>query len=183
MTVLALGFIPGGAYAALDGVKTFVEEGNQNVKIGNGISLRNNNGKNGAVAIGDHVQIDDYVMQEGSVAIGKNAFVENLYGNQEKNFKFNQQDLTKWASSIAIGQNAYARSGSTMIGDHKYIGKLGDTEVDGSNVLNVKSKNVNINAIIRARFPPSSGRIRLFPGNTMAVTGHPMLRKIWEPVL
>ena len=146
MTVLALGFAPGGVYAAIDGVTTFVEPGNQNVKIGNGISLRNNNGKNGAVAIGDHVQIDDYVMQEGSVAIGKNAFVENMYGNQEKFFKFNQQDITKWASSIAIGQNAYARSGSTMIGDHKYIGKLGDTEVDGSNVLNVKSKNVNINA-------------------------------------
>lgn len=146
MTVLALGFAPGGVYAAIDGVTTFVEPGNQNVKIGNGISLRNNNGKNGAVAIGDHVQIDDYVMQEGSVAIGKNAFVENLYGNQEKNFKFNQQDLTKWASSIAIGQNAYARSGSTMIGDHKYIGKLGDTDVDGSDVQKVKSKNVNINA-------------------------------------
>ena len=54
--------------------------------------------------------------------------------------------MTKWASSIAIGQNAYARSGSTMIGDHKYIGKLGDTEVDGSDVQKVKSKNVNINA-------------------------------------
>ncbi|MBB6477989.1 hypothetical protein HNR45_001042 [Negativicoccus succinicivorans] len=146
MTVLALGFIPGVAYAELDGVTTFVESGNQNVKIGNGISLRNNDGKNGAVAIGDHVQIDDYVHQEGSIAIGKNAFVENLYGNQEKNFKFNQQDETKWASSIAIGQNAYARSGSTMIGDHKYIGKLGDTDVDGSKVQNVKSKNININA-------------------------------------
>lgn len=146
MAVLALGFIPGAAYAAIDGVTTFVEPGNQNVKIGNGISLRNNNGKNGAVAIGDHVQIDDYVMQEGSVAIGKNAFVENMWGNQEKFFKFKQEDATKWASSIAIGQNAYARSGSTMIGDHKYIGKLGDTEVDGSDVLKVKSKNVNINA-------------------------------------
>ncbi len=146
MTVLALGFIPGGAYAALDGVKTFVEEGNQNVKIGNGIDLRNNSVKNGAVAIGDHVQIDDYVMQEGSVAIGKNAYVENMWGNQEKFFKFNQEDETKWASSIAIGQNSYARSGSTMIGDHKYIGKLGDTDVDGSDVQKVKSKNVNINA-------------------------------------
>ena len=146
MAVLALGFIPGAAYAAPDGVKTFVEPGNQNVKIGNDISLQNNDGKNGAVAIGDHVKIDDYVHQEGSIAIGKNAFVENLYGNQEKIFKFNQQDETKWASSIAIGQNAYARSGSTMIGDHKYIGKLGDTDVDGSKVQNVKSKNININA-------------------------------------
>ena len=146
MTVLALGFIPSGAYAAIDGVKTFVEPGNQNVKIGNGIDLRNNSVKNGAVAIGDHVQIDDYVMQEGSVAIGKNAYVENMWGNQEKFFKFNQEDETKWASSIAIGQNSYARSGSTMIGDHKYIGKLGDTDVDGSDVQKVKSKNVNINA-------------------------------------
>lgn len=146
MAVLALGFIPGGAYAALDGVKTFVEPGNQNVQIGNGTSLENNEGKNGAVAIGDHAKINDYVMQEGSIAIGKNAFVENMYGNQEKIFKFNQQDLTKWASSIAIGQNAYARSGSTMIGDHKYIGKLGDTDVDGSDVQKVRSKDININA-------------------------------------
>ena len=146
MTVLALGFIPGGAYAALDGVKTFVEPGNQNVQIGNGTSLENNNGQNGAVAIGDHAKINDYVSQEGSIAIGKNAFVENMWGNQEKNFKFSQEDATKWASSIAIGQNAYARSGSTMIGDHKYIGKLGDTEVDGSDVQKVKSKDININA-------------------------------------
>lgn len=87
MAVLALGFIPGAAYAAPDGVKTFVEPGNQNIKIGNGISLPNDNGKNGAVAIGDHVKIDDYVMQEGSIAIGKNAFVENMYGNQEKKFQ------------------------------------------------------------------------------------------------
>lgn len=48
--------------AVLDGVNTFVEAGNQNIKIGNDISLRNNSTKNGAVAIGDHAQIDDYVM-------------------------------------------------------------------------------------------------------------------------
>ena len=85
-------------------------------------------------------------MQEGSIAIGKNAFVENMYGRQEKNFKFGQSNEKKWASSVAIGQNSYARSGSVMIGDHKYIGKLGDVEVDGSDVQKVKSRNVNINA-------------------------------------
>lgn len=132
--------------AALDGVNTFVEPGNQNIKIGNDIDLRNNSTKNGAIAIGDHAQIDDYVMQEGSIAIGKNAFVENMYGRQEKNFKFGQSNEKKWASSVAIGQNSYARSGSVMIGDHKYIGKLGDVEVDGSDVQKVKSRNVNINA-------------------------------------
>ena len=132
--------------AVLDGVNTFVEPGNQNIKIGNDIDLRNNSTKNGAIAIGDHAQIDDYVMQEGSIAIGKNAFVENMYGRQEKNFKFGQSNEKKWASSVAIGQNSYARSGSVMIGDHKYIGKLGDVEVDGSDVQKVKSRNVNINA-------------------------------------
>ena len=132
--------------AALDGVNTFVEPGNQNIKIGNGTDLRNNSTKNGAIAIGDHAQIDDYVMQEGSIAIGKNAFVENMWGTQEKNFKFGQSNEKKWASSVAIGQNSYARSGSVMIGDHKYIGKLGDVEVDGSDVQKVKSRNVNINA-------------------------------------
>lgn len=132
--------------AAIDGVNTFVEPGNQNIKIGNDIDLRNNSTKNGAIAIGDHAQIDDYVMQEGSIAIGKNAFVENMYGRQEKNFKFGQSNEKKWASSVAIGQNSYARSGSVMIGDHKYIGKLGDVEVDGSDVQKVKSRNVNINA-------------------------------------
>ena len=132
--------------AAIDGVNTFVEPGNQNIKIGNDIDLRNNSTKNGAIAIGDHAQIDDYVMQEGSIAIGKNAFVENMYGRQEKNFKFGQSNEKKWASSVAIGQNSYARSGSVMIGDHKYIGKLGDVEVDGSDVQKVKSSNVNINA-------------------------------------
>ena len=132
--------------AAIDGVNTFVEPGNQNIKIGNDIDLRNNSTKNGAIAIGDHAQIDDYVMQEGSIAIGKNAFVENMYGRQEKNFKFGQSNEKKWASSVAIGQNSYARSGSVMIGDHKYIGKLRDVEVDGSDVQKVKSRNVNINA-------------------------------------
>ena len=73
MPLMMSGYI---ADAAIDGVTTFVEPGNQNIKMGNGISLRNNAATNGAIAIGDHAQIDDYVMQEGSIAIGKNAFVE-----------------------------------------------------------------------------------------------------------
>lgn len=72
--------------AALDGVNTFVEPGNQNIKIGNGTDLRNNTTKNGAIAIGDHAQIDDYVMQEGSIAVGKNAFVENMGGERRTKY-------------------------------------------------------------------------------------------------
>ena len=123
--------------AALDGVNTFVEPGNQNIKIGNGTDLRNNTTKNGAIAIGDHAQIDDYVMQEGSIAIGKNAFVENMWGTQDKIFRFgmNPTDPSRTdhllPAGIAIGQNTYTRSG-IMIGDHKYVGDLGDTTVNSN---------------------------------------------------
>lgn len=131
--------------AALDGVNTFVKPGNQNIKIGNDIDLRNNSTKNGAIAIGDHAQIDDYVMQEGSIAIGKNAFVENMWGTQDKLFRFGMTatDPSRTdhllPAGIAIGQNTYARSGSLMIGDHKYVGALGDTTVN-SNTDNEKRK-------------------------------------------
>ena len=144
--LLLTGISVSPVFAAIDGVTTFVEPGNQNIRIGNDTELKNNAATNGAIVIGDHAQINDYVMQEGSIAIGKNAFVENLYGRQEKNFTFGQSDEKKWASSITIGQNTYARSGSVMIGDHKYIGKLGDAEVDGSDVNKVRSRNMNINA-------------------------------------
>ena len=123
--------------AVLDGVNTFVEPGNQNIKIGNGTDLRNNTTKNGAIAIGDHAQIDDYVMQEGSIAIGKNAFVENMWGTQDKIFRFgmNPTDPSRTdhllPAGIAIGQNTYTRSG-IMIGDHKYVGDLGDTTVNSN---------------------------------------------------
>ena len=157
--------------AVLDGVNTFVEPGNQNIKIGNDIDLRNNSTKNGAIAIGDHAQIDDYVMQEGSIAIGKNAFVENMYGRQEKNFKFGQSNEKKWASSVAIGQNSYARSGSVMIGDHKYIGKLGDVEVDGSDVQKVKSRNVNINATIVGANSYNQGAFSSVTGTYSIISG------------
>ena len=127
-----------------DRVNTFVEPGNQNIKIGNGTDLRNNSTKNGAIAIGDHAQIDDYVMQEGSIAIGKNAFVENMWGTQDKIFRFGMHSTDPLRTDhllpagIAIGQNTYARSG-VMIGDHKYVGALGDTTVN-SNTDNEKRK-------------------------------------------
>ena len=138
--------------AALDGVNTFVEAGNQNIKIGNGTDLRNNSTKNGAIAIGDHAQIDDYVMQEGSIAIGKNAFVENMWGTQDKIFRFGMHSTDPsrtdhlLPAGIAIGQNTYARSGSLMIGDHKYVGALGDTTVDSNTDSGKRSLSVLVGA-------------------------------------
>ena len=169
--------------AALDGVNTFVEPGNQNIKIGNDIDLRNNSTKNGAIAIGDHAQIDDYVMQEGSIAIGKNAFVENMWGTQDKIFRFGMHSTdpsAQWQSlpaGIAIGQNTYARSGSLMIGDHKYVGALGDTTVN-SNTDNEKRKlsvlvgatTVGLNSYSAGAFATTTGAYSImtnaYDGNT-----------------
>lgn len=38
-------------------------------------------------------------------------------------------DGSKIAGSIAIGKNTVARTGSVMVGDHSYTGKLGDIEI------------------------------------------------------
>ena len=169
--------------AALDGVNTFVEPGNQNIKIGNDIDLRNNSTKNGAIAIGDHTQIDDYVMQEGSIAIGKNAFVENMWGTQDKIFRFGMHSTDPsrtdhlLPAGIAIGQNTYARSGSLMIGDHKYVGALGDTTVD-SNTDDEKRKlsvlvgatTVGLNSYSAGAFATTTGAYSImtnaYDGNT-----------------
>ena len=169
--------------AALDGVNTFVELGNQNIKIGNGTDLRNNTTKNGAIAIGDHAQIDDYVMQEGSIAIGKNAFVENMWGTQDKIFRFGMHSTDPsrtdhlLPAGIAIGQNTYARSGSLMIGDHKYVGALGDTTVN-SNTDDEKRKlsvlvgatTVGLNSYSAGAFATTTGAYSImtnaYDGNT-----------------
>ena len=169
--------------AALDGVNTFVEPGNQNIKIGNDIDLRNNSTKNGAIAIGDHAQIDDYVMQEGSIAIGKNAFVENMWGTQDKIFRFGMHSTDPsrtdhlLPAGIAIGQNTYARSGSLMIGDHKYVGALGDTTVN-FNTDNEKRKlsvlvgatTVGLNSYSAGAFATTTGAYSImtnaYDGNT-----------------
>ena len=169
--------------AVLDGVNTFVEPGNQNIKIGNDIDLRNNSTKNGAIAIGDHAQIDDYVMQEGSIAVGKNAFVENMWGTQDKIFRFGMHSTDPsrtdhlLPAGIAIGQNTYARSGSLMIGDHKYVGALGDTTVD-SNTDDEKRKlsvlvgatTVGLNSYSAGAFATTTGAYSImtnaYDGNT-----------------
>ena len=104
----------------------------------------------------------------GYISIGENAYAwdgENTYkdkariGTKEYSLDFNQDavggaesflgipykfrvtDGTKLAGAIAIGKNTMARTGSVMIGDHTYIGKLGDIDVDSSDRL----KKMNLN--------------------------------------
>ncbi len=106
------------------------------------------------VTIGKGAVSSPYVGQTGNVAIGENAKAWNGKGLQEALMDFGQGgakvksffgvpyefeivDGTKFPGSIAIGKNTVARSGSTMIGDHGYTGKIGDTTItpDGNGIM------------------------------------------------
>ena len=55
-------------------------------------------------------------------------------------------DPSKVSSGIAIGQNAYARSGSIMIGTHNYKGTMGDNADLDTTETAMRNANVNVNA-------------------------------------
>lgn len=123
-----------------DGAKLSVAKGS-NVSVDKNITMGN-----GAVS-------SPYVGQTGNVAIGENAKAWNGDGLQEGYMDFGQggatitpgffkdkvtiKDGTKLPGSIAIGKNTVARSGSTMIGEHSYNGKIGDTTItpDGNGIM------------------------------------------------
>ena len=97
---------------------------------------------NGDVAIGENATTHSYYDQSGSVAIGKNSYVENTIGRQDKLFAFNQttfsrsgygslpQEPDKLVTGVAVGDNTYVRTGGTMIGSHNYRGKIGDITIN-----------------------------------------------------
>ena len=133
------------AFAYFNNQKNIVSIGNKNVlnSTDGSISIGNNNfmwrsgGQpekygydTGNVAIGNNTYINSYLNQGDSIVIGKNATAMNMGGSLEKAFAFGTPAGKDYSGSIAIGQNSYARSGSTMIGIHNYQGKLGDLDID-----------------------------------------------------
>ena len=112
-----------------------VQNGDESIAIGKNITIQRDGGNGyeydtGNVAIGSNAYISSYVNQGDSIAIGKNASVINMNGSLEEAFAFGRPMGKDYSGSIAIGQNSYARSGSTMIGIHNYQGKLGDLDID-----------------------------------------------------
>ena len=133
-----------GKKAAVD----VAENAKVNVEEGSNVSVDKN------VTIGKGAVSSPYVGQTGNVAIGEKALAWNGNGLQEALMDFGQGgakvksffgipygadivDGTKLPGSIAIGKNTVARSGSTMIGDHGYTGKIGDTTItpDGNGIM------------------------------------------------
>ena len=150
----------------------------ENVAVGKGASISYSNGASAAtgdVAIGNGAGINNYASQGGSIAIGKNAKVENMAGGGEASFALGQttysgtwlssaripKDPTKVVGSVAIGDNTFARTGSTMIGSHNYKGELGDTTVDSASTrkdaLNVYATTIGANSFSNGAFTTSTG--------------------------
>ena len=150
----------------------------ENVAVGKGAGISYSNGASeatGDVAIGNGAGINNYASQGGSIAIGKNAKVENMAGGGEASFALGQttysgtwlssaripKDPTKVVGSVAIGDNTFARTGSTMIGSHNYKGDLGDTTVDSASTrkdaLNVYATTIGANSFSNGAFTTSTG--------------------------
>lgn len=150
----------------------------ENVAIGNGAKIGYSNGASAAtgdIVVGNGANINNYASQGGSVAIGKNAKIENMAGGAEASFALGQTtysgywfsssripaDPTKVVGSVAIGDNTFARTGSTMIGSHNYKGDLGDTTVDSASTrtaaLNVYATTVGANSFTNGAFATNTG--------------------------
>ena len=150
----------------------------ENVAVGKGAAIQYSNGASAAtgdIAVGNGAVINNYASQGGSVAIGNNAKIENMAGGVEAAFALGQTtysgglfssaripaDPTKVVGSVAIGDNTFARTGSTMIGSHNYKGDLGDTTVDSASTrkdaLNVYATTVGANSFTNGAFATNTG--------------------------
>ena len=150
----------------------------ENIAIGNNAKIGYSNGASAAtgdIVVGKDANINNYASQGGSVAIGRNAKIENMAGGVEASFALGQTtysgswfsssripaDPTKVVGSVAIGDNTFARTGSTMIGSHNYKGDLGDITVDTSTTrkyaLNAYATTVGANSFSNGAFTTNTG--------------------------
>ena len=163
---------------------------NTSVAVGDHATTTNSNGATGGggdVAVGHNARTNNYVNQSGSVAVGENAFAENMAGKQESMFNFGQTTFTgsgflgmqapfipadpsKVVGSVAVGQNAYARSGGTMVGTHNYSGDIGDTTVNNTEAT-MRSHNVSVNATTIGTNSYNNSAFGVINGSYSAITG------------
>lgn len=149
------------------------------VGTGNGVAYGTSSNANNTqdIAVGNKAKVENYVGQNGSVAIGANAHVENMAGGAEAAVGMGQTsysgnfwssarvpaDPSKVVGSVAIGNNTFARTGSTMIGSHNYRGAIGDTTIDTDNngtrgaSLNVYATTVGANSFSNGAFTTTTG--------------------------
>ena len=121
-----------------------------NVTIGKGAQVSVWNSVSGQTISGDiavgpnaHAWNGEYTYRNKYARIGSKEYLldfgqggvvgaESILGVP---YKYKVADGSKIAGSIAIGKNTVARTGSVMLGDHSYTGKLGDIEINPANAM------------------------------------------------
>ena len=168
-----------GSSAQKDGVVAIGKGAHTNYAGGSGYA-----NINGDVVIGENATTHSYYDQSGSVAIGKNAYVENTIGQQDKFFAFDQTTFNRWGfgslpqkpdkvvTGVAIGDNTYVRSGGTMIGSHNYRGKIGDITVNTDTYtekrkagLGVYSTTIGTNSFTNGTVATTIGALNVISSN------------------
>ena len=154
-----------------------------NIKIGKGADFAIWNGQtghdgitSGYIAIGENAyawdgeySFQDNLTKKWSARIGTKEYLLDFnqgavgVGDSIWGFPRNYRvtDGTKLAGAVAIGKNTMARTGSVMIGDHTYVGKLGDIEVD-------PAKKMTLNDSV---YSTTLGSSSYNSGSMSAVTG------------
>ena len=168
-----------GSSAQKDGVVAIGKGAHTNYAGGSGYAK-----VNGDVVIGENATTHSYYDQSGSVAVGKNAYVENTIGKQDKFFAFNQTNFNsfgfgslpqkpdKVVTGVAIGDNTYVRSGGTMVGSHNYRGKIGDITVNTDTYaekrkagLGVYSTTLGSNSFTNGTVATTTGALNVISSN------------------
>lgn len=168
-----------GSSAQKDGVVAIGKGAHTNYAGGSGYA-----NVNGDVVIGENATTHSYYDQSGSVAVGKNAYVENTIGQQDKFFAFDQTTFNRWGfgslpqkpdkvvTGVAIGDNTYVRSGGTMIGSHNYRGKIGDITVNTDTYtekrkagLGVYSTTIGTNSFTNGTVATTTGALNVISSN------------------
>ena len=90
-------------------------------------------------------------------------------------YKYKVADGSKIAGSIAIGKNTLARTGSVMLGDHSYTGKLGDIEINPENPMTyndgIYSTTLGAGAYNSGSLAAVTGALSIASGNDTKNTG------------
>ena len=90
-------------------------------------------------------------------------------------YKYKVADGSKIAGSIAIGKNTVARTGSVMLGDHSYTGKLGDIEINPANAMTyndgIYSTTLGAGALNSGSLAAVTGALSIASGEDTQNTG------------
>ena len=131
--------------------------GEKSVALGYGAKASNI----GSISLGNGAKVEhDGVPVGGAIAMGMNAYSlvgkgrqEAYFGFDKSNWKFSffgsvrgVKDPNRVATGIAMGVNAFARTGSIQIGSHTYEGKMGGTDITNG-VLGTNRQGHHVNQV------------------------------------